>query len=185
MSNKPNWINWEDVANAGEEVGVHLNADLTKSLGHAVYSVLDKGEKSLGHTTSAVILEPFIHVNASQFNQHINHPLLAKTRNTLVKGIPAVAPPSGDIVPAKFGPGRLSIDEKTVFEVKTQPGIVRLRENIPASERTEVNPKTGKPFTQRMGEPQPGLILPKNTRSSVFAAGIMFGKHGASVVNPK
>lgn len=172
-------INWDDLVGE-EEVRIHLHGPKTKKAGFPVYSVNSREGKALGHTTGGALVEPRVHVNAFQFVQAINHPKKAKTRNTFIVGKPVASLPEEGAQPVQVRTGRVSVGGKPVFEVPTEEGDVRLRENIPSRERTPGGPGT------RLGAPFRGRVVPQGapTRSGVFASGIIFGKHGISAIDP-
>lgn len=172
-------IDWESLVGE-DQVAIHSHAPMSRKLGYPVYSVL-RGNRVIGQTTGGALEEPQVHVNRFQFVQAINNPNKAKTRNTLIVGKPVSSAPEGDTQPLEVRTGKVSVGGKPIFEVPTEQGTVRLRENIPKAERTPGGPGT------RLGKPFTGRMVPQGTpmRSDVFAAGVIFGQHGVSAVNVK
>lgn len=167
-------LDWGEISDlaGGGEVGVHLHAPMSREAGFPVYSVL-RGNKAMGHTTGGAMLNPRININKFQFVQALNNPTKAKTRNTLIMGTPTTDTPSGEEQPLRIRLGKVSVGDKTVFEVPTEPGDVRLRKTV-----------RGK---SSLADPAPGLVIPRgfSPRSHVFASAVVFGRHGVSAIDPK
>ena len=171
------YLNWEQLAQEHESVGVHLHAPLTRKAGHPVYSVLDKGGKVLGQTTEGALENPQIHIDRFALEQALN--IKSKTRNTMVVGRPIPSAPEGERVPLRTRAGEATVGDTTVYKAERRPGTVRIRETIPRAERTPGGP--GK----RLGAPREGIVVPAQpSKSDVFASGVEFGRSGVFAVNP-
>jgi hypothetical protein len=168
------FLNWEQLAAEHDRVAVHMHTPMTKKLGFPVYSVLAKS-RVLGQVTGGALEEPSVKIDRRALQEKLNRD--AKTRNTFIEGRPVASPPEGTAVGMRMRPGSVKMGDETVFEAKTASGMVTVRQTIPASERTPGGP------TQRQSEPFEGITVPPQpTRSSVFAAGAVFGREGVQAI---
>lgn len=165
-----NELDWEELSGL-KEVGFHLHSPLTRESGRPVYSVI-RGGRVLGQTAGGALLEPRVQIDKFQLTQALNNPHGGKTRNTMITGTPTTTPPSGEEHRLQIRLGRVTVGDKPVFEVPTESGMVRLR--------TAVGGKT------HLAEARPGRVIRQGapTRSSIFAAGVVFGSHGVTAIDP-
>jgi len=172
------YLNWEELAGQHDLVGIHLHAPATRKAGRPVYSVLDRGGKVLGQTEGGALADPQVKIERFALEQALN--IKSKTRNTMIVGRPVPSAPEGERQPVQARAGELHVGGKRVYQAVRQPGTVRLRETIPATERTPGGP--GK----RLGAPREGIVVPEQpSRSDIFASGVEFGRSGVFAVNPR
>ena len=181
MGQKLNMIDWSELTDRNE-VSIHKHGPASEEHGFPIYSVGGKvrnakgvlGERVLGHTTAGHLAQPHLQYDKFQLEQAINNNG-AKTRNMFVKGRP-VEELEGEDTPVQFrGKGAVLLNNQKIFNVPTKPGLVRLRERIPGTQKYQM----GDEF---MGTQVVGTNA--KLRSNVFAEGVRFGGHGLTAVNP-